>query len=108
MATKGWDLFTPDPGVEKSMRCGVCNAKMDVKRDVTGPRSFAAAIGGIVVKHDEFTCPHTDEKWHQQALSLRQKAKDTPSSELMVILEGEARLVIKTKKPTKKSWASHR
>lgn len=72
----------PDPGQYESMTCGICGAKMDVERDVVGPRSWAGFKAKQHVKHDFFSCPHRAEDWHKQADALQFMADETPSPTL--------------------------
>ena len=97
-------IFTPNPGEYKDVSCGVCGRIMDVKRDVFGATGFAEGMSRSGHKHDRFTCPDRDEKWHKQALKLFQMAEDTPSKFLEEIFLQESSKVVHYKKCIKDSW----
>src|SRR4051812_10468877 len=94
--------YTPDPGKDlDDVGCGVCGAKMDVKRDCFGPRSAAAQFGGAGSPYDSFRCPNYAEAWHRQAVGLRYEARQTNSAWLTERLRREADEVIASQRETK-------
>lgn len=98
----GWDHFTPDPGDEDKMFCGVCNAEMDVERNVKGATGWAEAISRKGHLHDVFSCPHAHENWHNQARVLKQRIEGESSRTIAELLIKELDEVLETKKPTRK------
>ena len=104
--TSGFDYFTPDPGKYQSMQCKACDTEMDVERDVTISRSrFSFLVDRDLLKSrkvDKFTCPHTGEDWHNQAIQLRRFVQKTPSRVLASLVEEEIKTVVKWRRPTKK------
>lgn len=103
MPFKGYDCAFPDPGAYEKMDCVVCGADMNVTRNVNGPRSMVESMGGSKTLHDKFTCPHTDEDWHKQALNIHRKAEETPSKKIEEILLAEKAEIVASKKATKKT-----
>lgn len=103
----GWDSFTLDPDTHESMDCRVCDTKMDVKRGIVGPRSWAGAMGGPKSKYDHFSCPHAGEDWHDQAYHLKVAAEKSPSQTLTRVFLDEAAEAIREKRPTKKLSGMH-
>ena len=101
MYTPGWDFFTPDLGTVESMKCKVCKTKMDVKKNVDTATSYVERLSGISREVDIFTCPHSEENWHQQAMALRKFVSDTPSATLAMLVQRELDNVLKNKKSTK-------
>ena len=91
---KGYDFFTPDPGVEE-MECKVCGTTCDVERDVMGPRSWAGAMAKIKTLHDSFSCPHGEEEWHKRALKLLENLEEYPSPTLKKIMLDDFNKMIK-------------
>ncbi len=61
----------PNPGVKDSMKCGICNTRMVVERNILGPRSFIESLAKVEVLHDSFTCPNLDKKWHREIYELK-------------------------------------
>lgn len=98
----GWDHFTPEPGEEDKMYCGVCNSEMDVKRNVKGATGFAEAMSGKGHLHDAFSCPHAQKDWHNQARILKERINGESSDIIAKLLTEELDEVLKTKKPTRK------
>lgn len=69
----GWDSFTPDPNEwdrKEAHACKVCFSPMDCHPDCYGPTSSIMAMGGSKRAYDHWTCPHSKEDWHKQALQL--------------------------------------
>lgn len=103
----GWDHFSPDPGDEKQMFCRVCNAEMDVKRNVKGATGWAEAMSiahgkGKGHLHDSFSCPLAQKDWHNQARILKERIEGESSRAIAKLLTEELDEVLKTKKPTRK------
>lgn len=94
---KGWDISQPDPGVEKTMRCKVCDTKMDVTRSVQRYDLGRPTDS----KCDYFRCPHTGEDWHEQAKAILKEAGDTASNWLYENLSAEAFSITCNRKPRK-------
>ena len=67
---KYYDVFYTKPGEVGEMNCRVCNTKCEVKRNVLGAGNWIEAMGQNYNYYDVFTCPHTGEEWHEQALKL--------------------------------------
>ncbi len=101
MPFKNQECFFPEPGEVESMNCEVCGSVCDVKRNVSGPRSWGGAMAGISTLHDYFYCPHTDEKWHKQVRILKEQSRKTASKQLEKILLDEAKVIILTRQETK-------
>jgi len=102
---KGWDAFQPDPSTEKEMFCRVCGTKLDVIRDVLGPRSSIGAMFGHKSRHDSFCCPNAGDKWHDQALALLEMAYKTPSKVFEEMLLKEAEAIIQSREATKTDYS---
>ncbi|MBI3074765.1 MAG: hypothetical protein HYY92_00930 [Parcubacteria group bacterium] len=79
----------PDPGKFETLACGVCGTLMNVKRNVLGPTSSAAALGGSKRPHDCFSCPHFNEDWHRHIVALKWEVLRTSSKKMREILRGE-------------------
>jgi hypothetical protein len=97
----GWDAFSPSPGTVDKMFCKVCEAEMNVQRNVNGPTSSMEAMGQRKHLHDSFTCGHAEEDWHIQARCLRKKIEEEVSQKLTDLLAEELNLVLSQKFPTK-------
>ena len=100
----GWEHFTPDASAEMTMQCQVCNAEMDVERMKYGATSRGEAMAKKKHYYDEFSCPHAENKWHQQVLALRIAIKETPSSFVAIMLESGNDHILENKEPTKEDW----
>lgn len=98
---KGWDIVITEPGERESMTCPVCNEEMEVKRNVTGPTSWAGAIMRKEHLHDTFTCNNAGKKWHKQVRKLREEILATPSAKLAEIFQGEIEQILVRKRCTK-------
>jgi hypothetical protein len=86
VSTKGYDLFYTEPDSELEMRCQVCGTICDVVRSVTGPTSMAEAMAKRGHWHDVFSCPHSSEPWHEQALQLVIAIEESPSKRLIALM----------------------
>ena len=84
---KGIDVFFFDPGVKKEIKCLVCHTKCDVKRNILGATGFGEAMANHQHRHDRFDCPHSNKKWHQQAIALFEEIRDTSSQSLASIMK---------------------
>jgi hypothetical protein len=98
----GWDHFTPDPGTQEKMFCIVCDAEMDVKRNVNGATSWAESMGRGKHLHDSFSCPNVGKGWHSQVRILKERIEKESSQSIAEILEKELKVVLETKKTTRK------
>lgn len=78
MPQAGYDVIFTRAGVTPAA-CRVCGSAMNVQRDVVGPTGFASAMGKISTLHDRWTCPHSGEEWHEQALRIVLANADEPS-----------------------------
>lgn len=95
-------VFTPNAGkVEGLVNCGVCGQRMDVKINVVGPTSMVESMAGSKHRHDRFTCPDRDEKWHMQVVALRREQRKSASTMIGALLQQEIDMVLETKEPTK-------
>lgn len=74
-------LFS-EPGKIKTAKCGVCSAKMKVKRIQLGPTSFVGAIAGIKRVHDYFECPNAEKDWHELVYNLKMNVYVSEIAEL--------------------------
>jgi deoxycytidylate deaminase len=97
----GWDHFSPEPGAIDVMHCRVCDAIMDVKRNVNGATGYAEAMSGHKHLHDSFSCKYAEEDWHCQVRILKQRIEDETSQTMAGLLAEEMNEVLKSKKPTK-------
>lgn len=98
-------IYTPDPGECDEAFCTVCGSKMDVKRGVEGPTSWAMAMAKATRKYDLFKCPNIGMGWHKQAKAILAEAHKTTSSGLASMMRSEAALIVETQKPTQEGWA---
>ena len=92
----GW--LAPDPGTCKSLKCGICDDEMNVKRNVLGPTSFVGALGGIKRLHDSFTCPNLEVDWHKKIVDLYREVRNTNSVTIKKIIREEIKNIRKTRK----------
>lgn len=92
--------FTPDSGSSGDVYCGVCSEKMNCKKNLYGPRGMTEALSGHKSYYDEFLCKFSEEKWHEQVVSLRKEADKTSSFKLRTMLLAEAQEILLTKIPT--------
>jgi len=74
-----YDFFMIKPGKKEEVYCRVCGTKCEASRGVEGHVSMATSMAGIKVKHDQFTCPHYEEKWHYKAYKLLKELEETES-----------------------------
>jgi hypothetical protein len=99
MREKGYDIFLVSVGPEDqhldSCDCRVCDTRCNVQRDVVGPMSWAGSIAGCKTKHDMFTCPHSNEQWHDHALSLLKAAEGMPSPTIEKIMRKDLKAIVK-------------
>jgi len=101
---KGYDCFLPDANTVQNMNCPICGQQMAVKRDQSGPRSWAAAMAGGNGNgelHDFFYCEQAHTPWHEQALKLYQGVEDSPSALVSEMLKKEIELIVQTQQTTK-------
>ena len=98
MGFKGYDFFTTKPDTIDEMVCKVCGEVCDVKRGVSGPMSWGMAMAKKNTIHDSFSCDHTDEAWHKQALEIVRAIKDCPSPSVRKIMDNDLVRIIKKKK----------
>lgn len=96
------DYAYPDPGKYESLKCGICETEMNVRRNLHGPTSYGAAMAKKGRDHDAFRCPHIDEDWHIQAKALRRAARETPSATLAGVFLQEMAQICQTREATKK------
>lgn len=61
----------PNPGTLDEVKCGVCGAKMNVRRNILGPTGMAEAMAGRKHLHDSFTCPNIKKVWHERIVRLK-------------------------------------
>jgi hypothetical protein len=87
MPNKGYDYFIVDPGTKERMQCQVCQTECDIRQNVYGPTSFSTAMARDFRLHDVFICPHTDERWHEQALQLVVEIENTPSKRVAQLMQ---------------------
>jgi len=90
-------VYFPDPGTVKKARCGICNEKMDVKRNVYGPTQRAMAVSGSKRMHDFFKCPNYDKPWHKRAADLKAEKYQTTSRKVRQLISEEIREILKTR-----------
>ena len=98
MGLKGYDFFTALPGTVDEMVCKVCGDVCDVKRGVSGPMSWAGAMAKKNTTHDSFSCDHTDEDWHKQALKILEAIESCPSPSVRKLMKNDLVRIIKKKK----------
>ena len=66
--------YFPAPGKVRKAECGICDAKMNVERNVFGPTGFAEAMGKGGHLHDSFYCPNYSEEWHKKIVDMKMSA----------------------------------
>ena len=99
-----WDFIyfsgrrSADPGTVESAICGICDAQMDVERNVMGPTSRAESMGRKGHLHDTFTCPNLKEPWHKRVIELISEGCNTKSRKIRKILEDEIMEILATRK----------
>ena len=79
---KGYDVFYEKPGELEERVCQVCGTRCEVERNQAGPTGWASAMAKQKIPHDYFSCPHTGQDWHEQALKLVMMIEETPSQRL--------------------------
>ena len=108
---KGWDIFYPNCDTVSEMFCKACDMKMNVRRHVNGPRSWAESMahltGNDYADHDCFTCPNSGKPWHNQVIALKIEARNTASSSITKIIEEEMYIVLRNKTVTKTNWREY-
>lgn len=82
----GIDSFFEPPNTVDSHTCRACGATCRVERGRVGPTSWAGALGDAQTPHDYFSCPNSDEKWHEQAVKLFQAIEATPGERVAELL----------------------
>ncbi len=82
-----YNSFSRQPGEVDEINCEVCGSACDVKRDVSGPTSWAGSMAGSKKLHDLFTCPYNDEQWHWETLAMVQELRDTSSPSLRKLIQ---------------------
>lgn len=102
----GWDFVITKPGEMAEIPCRVCGKVMEARRGVIGPTGWAHAMAinagaATDTPHDEFTCQHSGETWHRQALALKLEARKTSSGQVEQMLLGEADEIIRTRTATR-------
>jgi len=97
MYTSGIDYFAYEPGIMKEAYCNLCDAKMNVERNVDGPTSSVEAMSGGKHLHDLFTCPNTEEEWHEHAIELMDEMGETASKRIKKILQEEIDEILKNR-----------
>lgn len=101
MLVRGWNYFLTGLNEFQELKCKVCNEAMNVERNIEGANGWASAMAGRTKDHDEFSCPNSDEKWHEQALEIKELINRTPSAFFSTMLEEEVNLILRTKCATK-------
>ncbi len=76
---KGYDQFFETPGEINERHCLICGTICLVKRNQSGPTSFAGAMAKIQKLHDYFYCPHIEQEWHKRAEELLDAIEEMPS-----------------------------
>jgi hypothetical protein len=101
----GFDYFTPDPGKEQSLQCRGCGSEMSVERNIDVGSRYPHINPEFKRKVDRFTCQHSGERWHDQAIALRKLINRTPSRAIAELVEIELAEVIKNQQPSKEQWS---
>jgi hypothetical protein len=83
---KGYDVFFENPGEVQERSCQVCGSICEVKRDQMGPTGWIEALGKRAHLHDYFSCPHSGQKWHEQALEIVLAMEETPSKRVAALM----------------------
>ena len=78
--------YTSAPGTVDSMRCEVCGAVCQVRRDVETYSGMIAAMAKKTSRLDVFTCPHQETDWHNLAVRLVDAIDETPSRRLAALM----------------------
>jgi hypothetical protein len=71
------------------LKCKICGALFEVRRNVDGPTCFAEAMAQRHHLHDEFICPNARLEEHHTALALVEKIAEYPSDSLRSILQSD-------------------
>lgn len=97
----GWDILTKDfHNPELIPKCKVCDQEM-IHEEVEGFRSFSASFLGNKTNFVRYTCPNSNERWHEQVLSLKQNQEECCSMKICTILQEEIDEILVSKTPTK-------
>jgi hypothetical protein len=84
---RGYDIFFTEPGAAQEMFCSICHSRCEVRRNVSGPTDFGSAMAKKNKPHDVFTCPHTNEEWHEQAQRLVLAIEEMPSKTVAGLMQ---------------------
>ena len=79
----GVDCFQTRPNTHVSLNCRACGTKMNVRREVmvqTGPYHPKSL-------NDVFTCPHSNNNWHDKVVSIYQEMSRTSSPSMKNLFE---------------------
>jgi len=55
----------PRPGELQTVKCGICGAQMEVKRNVLGPTGLVESLSRKKHWHDSFICLNIEKWWHK-------------------------------------------
>jgi hypothetical protein len=89
MYRSGFDYFATATKNVSPRSCRVCGTRCDVRHDVNGPMCWADAVAGRRRVHDQHTCPHAGEGWHDHALTLREEIGRCPSPRVRLLVEND-------------------
>ena len=91
MHHRGYDIIYTEPGAFEDVRCRVCGAVCDERRDMPTTAGFAGSAAGPSRLRDVFTCPHAATEWHVLTLKLVQEIERTPSKRLAELMRLDLR-----------------
>lgn len=94
MHHKGYDIIYAELGELDEVRCRVCGAVCDERRDVPTAAGLAESMAGSKRRRDVFTCPHAATEWHVLALKLVQEIERTPSKRVAELMRLDLRDVL--------------
>jgi hypothetical protein len=66
----GLTSFLFRPGEQAEMRCQICNAICDVRRNVLTAGYSAEFAAGQKSRYDTFHCPNVGQEWHDTVTDL--------------------------------------
>lgn len=92
----GYDFFQTEPNTVKEIKCKVCGAICNVKRNEYGPTSWITAMANKKQHHDEFTCPNAEKEWHEDALDLLEEIEETKSKRVNKLLKQDLQELLET------------
>ena len=88
-----------EPGQLEHATCKTRGTACVIDRNVHGPTSWAASIGGLARTHDHVRCPRSGSAWHNRAVALRREIAAASSHTLVAVLQSDYQQVVRQHLP---------